>query len=194
MKIAVPLLLSILVLSSVTVSAQDYSHEISFYAGAGSMPSILEHFQDIGLFLLFPPLTKVIRTETETVTPALVLRYRNHLGTLVSLCGEFSYQQFEKRYILLDKEASASDIKYYTFMGRVDFTYVRSRLLQMYSGLGLGFSHATESGKDTGSASETYFALQINAVGLRVGEKVAGFMELGFGFNGIICGGITVRF
>jgi hypothetical protein len=64
----------------------------------------------------------------------------------------------------------------------------------MYSGLGFGISHASESGEDTESVNETCFAFQINAVGLRVGEQVAGFMELGFGFDGIIGCGITVRF
>ncbi|UCF06584.1 MAG: hypothetical protein JSV33_06030 [bacterium] len=188
------LVLSVLILSSGTASAQDYRHEVSFSVGVGSVPAILEEFRDVAMFLIFPPLASLIREDSEMAVPTLSLSYRHHLRKWLSLGGTFAYEQMERTYYFRDQETGTTDISYYTLMGRIDFTYVRLRLYQMYSGAALGISFSTERAENDESQGENYFAFQVNAVGLRVGERVAGFLELGLGFNGIVCAGMTGTF
>jgi len=184
-------ILLLLTLVSSNAYAQDQMHEISFFAGTGSLQDIAESFGDI-----FPTIITMgyIREETEMVTPVLGLNYRYHLNKVVSVGATFNYQQFENKFNLLDRSLFTTDTRYYTFMGRVDFTYLRRRIFQMYSGVGLGISHQNESGEDVESYNKTHFAYQANLVGLRLGKEVAGFLELGFGCNGIVAAGIAYQF
>lgn len=42
--------------------------------------------------------------------------------------------------------------------------------------------------------NSSYFNYKVTALGLRVGKKLAGFLELGFGFTGIVSAGISYQF
>jgi len=42
--------------------------------------------------------------------------------------------------------------------------------------------------------SDVHWTAQVTPLGLRFGEEIAGFLEFGFGYKGLICGGISVRF
>ena len=191
MKRTTLVILSLLTLVSSNAYAQDQMHEISLFAGTGSLQDIAESFADI-----FPTIISLgyIREETEMVTPVLGLNYRYHHNKIVSVGVTFNYQQFENKFYLLDLDLFTTDVRYYTFMGRVDFTYLRRNIFQMYSGVGLGISHQNESGEDIESYNKTHFAYQANLVGLRLGKEVAGFLELGFGCNGIVAAGIAYQF
>ena len=43
------------------------------------------------------------------------------------------------------------------------------------------------------SSSEVFFAFQVNLVGIRLGAAVGFFLEFGFGYNGVINGGLSFR-
>ena len=192
MKATALLALSILIVSSAAVCAQEYRHEVSVGVGLATVPDLLESFMTIAP-LLFAP-SWIVREESEWVIPALTVHHRYHASRLISVGINFTYQKFNRELYLLNERTSTSAINYYTVMGRVDFTYVRTRLFRMYSGAALGFSHATESGEDVEDSGETYFAFQVNAVGLRVGKQFAGYLELGFGFNGVMALGLMHQF
>jgi hypothetical protein len=81
-----------------------------------------------------------------------------------------------------------------------EYRYVNQGPIQVYSGLGLGFTYATEEltppselgvERDTGNIST--FAYQLNAVGVRIGKKFGGFAEFGYGYKGIINLGFSVQ-
>ena len=191
MKATLLLLLSVLIAASSPVSAQEGRNEVSVGVGFATVPDILESFMNVAPLIFTMGL---IREEVEWVIPAFTLHHRYHASRLISVGVNVAYQKFDRTLYLLDAHMSTSSINYYTFMGRVDFTYVRTRLFRMYSGAALGFSHARESGEDVEDRGETYFAFQINAVGLRVGKQFAGYLELGFGFDGVMAAGITHQF
>ncbi len=68
-----------------------------------------------------------------------------------------------------------------------DYTYFRREWVQLYSGAGLGMAVVMEEDVDEKEAeTEYWFAFQLNALGVRVGKRVAGFAELGFGYDGIL--------
>ena len=73
----------------------------------------------------------------------------------------------------------------------------------MYSKLGAGYSRAcyTTTGKDSDgdmtkdTSGSNLFNFQVSLVGFEAGNRtVRGFAELGFGEQGIIHGGLRLRF
>lgn len=89
---------------------------------------------------------------------------------------------------------------FYTLAIEWDYRYVNQGPIQVYSGVGLGFSYATEEftppaestlTAKTGNISN--IAYQINAVGVRLGKRYAGFVEFGYGYKGIINAGFSLQ-
>jgi len=191
MKKTALLVLSLLILSVAPASAQDYRHEVSGFVGAGSLQDIAESFANV--FVLIYSMGYV-QEDTKTSTPVLGLNYRYHLSRLFSVGGTFNYQQFKNRYSLLGTEFLETTTRYFTVMGRFDITYLRFELFQMYSGAAAGICLQNESSSGFDSNNHTFFGLQVNLVGLRIGKQLAGILELGFGCNGIAVAGMTYAF
>lgn len=91
--------------------------------------------------------------------------------------------------------------KYFTVMPQATFAYIANPCFELYSGLALGASFRSEILNPTSSSTykketSTMFlpAFQVNAIGVRVGKKLAGFAEIGFGAKGIINAGVSYRF
>lgn len=91
--------------------------------------------------------------------------------------------------------------QYYTVALEWEYRYVNHGNVQVYSGLGLGFTYGTEeltpppfepaTMASTGDISSV--AYQLNAIGIRVGKKFGGFAEFGYGYKGIINIGFSVQ-
>jgi hypothetical protein len=56
----------------------------------------------------------------------------------------------------------------------------------MYSGVGLAYFTSDEY--------NTNLSFQVNALGFRVGKKLAAYAELGFGYRGMINVGASLQF
>lgn len=89
---------------------------------------------------------------------------------------------------------------FYTVAVEWDYRYVNQGPIQVYSGIGLGFSYATE--EFTPSAESTLshktgnisnIAYQLNAVGVRLGKKYGGFIEFGYGYKGLVNAGFSLQ-
>lgn len=89
---------------------------------------------------------------------------------------------------------------FYTLAIEWDYRYVNQGPIQVYSGVGLGFTYATEefipaaeSTLDQNTGDISNIAYQINAVGVRLGKKYGGFVEFGYGYKGIINAGFSLQ-
>jgi hypothetical protein len=72
--------------------------------------------------------------------------------------------------------------------------YIRVRL---YGSLSYGVSILGDNHTGIGEVDESgpkFYAFQITPFAVRVGRQVAGFVELGFGYKGIVNGGLSFRF
>ncbi|WP_158978625.1 outer membrane beta-barrel protein [Cellulophaga sp. L1A9] len=67
-----------------------------------------------------------------------------------------------------------------------DYRYISNPKFQMYSGLGIAYFSS--------EAFESNTSFQINALGFRVGKKLAAFAELGFGYKGFLALGASLQF
>ncbi|MFT5943425.1 MAG: hypothetical protein ACI9Q4_002698 [Sediminicola sp.] len=82
-----------------------------------------------------------------------------------------------------DKEREFTNI---TFALETDYRYVSKPSFQMYSGVGLAYFTSDEY--------NTNLSFQVNALGFRVGKKLAAYAELGFGYRGMINVGASLQF
>lgn len=80
------------------------------------------------------------------------------------------------------------------------YRYQNLKKVQLYSGLGIGYTFGSEtldppseSGKTSSSGSINKFAWQINALGIRIGNSIAGFIEFGYGYKGIVNVGLSIQ-
>jgi len=92
--------------------------------------------------------------------------------------------------------AAAANI--YTLMGTAKFDWFRTRsdIFGMYSKVGLGVMamHGEMAEDDLMSGTLWLPTGHLSLVGLEVGRGFSGFMELGFGFQGVAQFGIRARF
>ncbi len=88
----------------------------------------------------------------------------------------------------------------FSVMPDVKFEYLRRKYVTLYSGLSLGIALAHSSGYDLAPYNaildkwQTAVAYQITYFGLRVGNRVFGSAELGYGYKGYINLGVGLRF
>ncbi|SKB28670.1 hypothetical protein [Maribacter arcticus] len=73
-----------------------------------------------------------------------------------------------------------------TFAVETDYRYVSKPSFQMYSGIGVAYF--------TSDQYDTNLSFQINALGFRVGKKLAAYAELGFGYKGMAQLGASYQF
>lgn len=79
---------------------------------------------------------------------------------------------------------------------RVNWITAEDNSFQMYSGASFGLGFVTEKHSVRGNDDESYKmpAIHINGLGLRFGDKFAGFMELGMGSRGFMSFGFSYRY
>jgi hypothetical protein len=88
---------------------------------------------------------------------------------------------------------------FYTLAAEVELRYVNKGIIQVYSGVGLGFTFGQETlsataAHPTESSGNLYRpAFQLNVAGIRIGNKIAGFAEFGYGYKGIVNLGLSVQ-
>lgn len=80
------------------------------------------------------------------------------------------------------------------------YRYQNLKKVQLYSGIGFGYSLGSETltppaetGNPAISGNINRIAYQINAIGIRIGNNIGGFLELGYGYKGIVNVGFSVQ-
>jgi hypothetical protein len=170
----------------------EYKNDISFGLGAFTYPDIVESGRDIGGFI---GLGGIVRSESKRDGLAYILNYGRVVKEDVKLSLSFGFQKFDVDLYAINYQVATLEFSYYTFMVRGDYTWYRKGWTNLYSGAALGLSAVTEEHEEEDlDETEYYFAFHVNAIGARLGNRVAGFVELGFGYSGILSAGITAAF
>lgn len=97
----------------------------------------------------------------------------------------------------LQRKKRYSDV-HTTILGTAQWQYITKANFEAYSALGLGpslrFRKIQQNDFDDIEASPVLFlGYQITAWGMRFGKKTAGFVELGYGYKGILSAGLSVK-
>jgi len=99
-----------------------------------------------------------------------------------------------------DKQMREINRYYMTYAIEPKFNYIAKPAFQLYGYLGFGATVVT-FGKaifDNGSEAEIsrvpYFNMHVTPLGVRFGKEFGGFVEFGYGYKGILNGGLSYRF
>lgn len=96
-----------------------------------------------------------------------------------------------------DVPSGISSTNYHTLAGEFQYNYISKPYFRIYSILGAGVTSYTEKYKPNAGSTETnsaaHFNFQITPIGVKVGNRIGFFGELGFGYKGLISAGLYAR-
>lgn len=128
------------------------------------------------------------------------LDYYRAISKNLKVGGALVYEQVSRDSYFDKKFNGKTETNYISVMPQIKFLYIAKPAFELYSGLAAGASlryeeyNSTDQGVKSQKESDIFFAFQANLLGIRVGKKLAGFAELGFGNKGILNAGISYRF
>ncbi len=128
--------------------------------------------------------------------PTFGLTYRYAIVNRWMVQADGFYQKMsEDLYVNNEKNG---DLKYsYITVGLgTDYRYISKEYFQMYSGAAVAYTSESidYAGQGEAPKGDGFFNYQLTAAGFRVGKKLAGFAELGFGYKGIANVGVSYQF
>ncbi|WP_223609591.1 hypothetical protein [Chryseobacterium sp. OSA05B] len=131
-----------------------------------------------------------------------VLTDRIKVGLDLAYSTNKTYYLIENNYTK-DKVTTVVKDQFYIIMPTASYSYIKKGLFDFYGTLsaGVAFNKVKYSIKNNNSLSlqnpdqsSTLFAYQITPAGLRVGKKIGGFVEAGFGYKAVLVAGIDYKF
>jgi len=120
----------------------------------------------------------------------------------VGLAAIYESQKHDKTSIIPDMQGLHHIYREYflTFLAHAHYHWLQKGILDLYSGAGGGicFNQKKDSRNDFRNVKnnrfQTGFAYQLTPLGLRIGKRPGGFIELGYGYKGLIAAGFSYRF
>lgn len=130
---------------------------------------------------------------------AIHLGYNYSLSDKFTIGAFFTYEQIKSDVKSGNNAIGDMNATFYTISIESYYHYMRKEKINMYSGLGLAYSfgsinfNSSTTTEDSFSSTANIPNFQIIGFGIRGGNTFAGFAEVGFGYKGIICAGISVK-
>src|SRR5699024_7083076 len=96
-------------------------------------------------------------------------------------------------YYVTDRFSAGLDLSYqkmdaFLILPKAEFKYLNKRIIQLYGNAAAGLALFKANGTNA-----TSFAFQVNPIGLRIGNRLGGFFELGAGLKGFFTLGLSFR-
>lgn len=121
----------------------------------------------------------------------LHISYQRSLNNKLKVGVDFSYAKFE--YKSENTREVSYTGHYLAIAPQFEFSYIRRNFFELYANASVGLNKLfCTIDKETVSNHGTTF--QVNPIGIRVGKKLAGFLEAGFGYSGYVNLGISYKF
>ncbi|WP_062052902.1 hypothetical protein [Aquimarina longa] len=121
----------------------------------------------------------------------LHLNYQRRLSDKTKIGVDFSYTNFD--YKNKNNKSDSYKIHYLAIAPQFEYSYIRKNFFELYGNVSAGLNRSF-SKVDKKSISNYGFAFQVNPIGIRVGKKLGGFLEGGFGYNGFVNLGVSYKF
>ncbi|WP_372950813.1 hypothetical protein [Mariniphaga sp.] len=92
------------------------------------------------------------------------------------------------------KNQSVNHYKYsaFTISPEIDFRYIQRNMFTLYSSAAVGLTFLEEE-VNRSTEKRNYADAHLSLIGLRYGQKLGAFAELGFGFKGLINFGMNLK-
>lgn len=195
MKKSLVLLLFALPLVTLSQSGSDFDSKgkTEFHVGYGLLtaPDLINGFSNLFTGALLPGMVERIDSKGFGTVFGGIDYY---LGNRFALGIQYDYASFENQYEMQNESNASLKNRYHTIMVRGKGIWVNKPQFQLYSAFSAGpsFVHAENDKKET--KDNVTFAFQGSPVGIRVGNHFAFFLEAGFGYQGMVSGGLSARF
>lgn len=117
-----------------------------------------------------------------------------HPGEKTEIGIQINFVAYDQTFELRNGGTGMMKTSFFTPMAHGKYSWVKQKYFQFYSAASVGATFVT--GKNTGGEKDrhTTIAFQLSPAGIRVGNTVAFFIESGFGFQGLLSGGISLQF
>lgn len=174
--------------------AQESKHEIQLGAGIWSTTEIVDIFGNV----LATGLTGgAYQSKDATYSGAFHLGYKYSIAPKIAIGGIFVYENSSSDAYIDNASAGQFKNNYYTLAAEMDYKYIKKKNLSLYGVLGAGatlYGQKYEESNKNVSENTVNFNFQISPLCIKLGNKVGGFAELGFGYKGILSVGFFTRF
>jgi len=184
--------------TSMNAQAQndEIRHEISISYGGPTTSfwaSIGTHFADA----FFQGMGGA-KYENTSFFGSLSAEYFYHVAPSIGIGGILCYTQDNDDILNSGSKVGSRTIRYITVMPAVKWNYLRRNHFGMYmkAAVGYSFRHLGETykGQDE-SKNDGIFNVQLSLLGIEAGSRhVRGFVELGFGEQGVALAGLRFKF
>lgn len=179
-----------------------FRNDITLHYGIGSAQSFVNILS--GAFMIIPSAINHMEFDTFHSTGAIGVSYQRCLNKVVSVGAVVNYDRGWSKYHNKN-DASITGIfstDWLSLMATLRLYWFRTPGFAMYSKFALGAGLMGSSAKSTknGETEKTPYnpsvtwSAQISPIGLEFGGRFRGFLENGFGMEGILVGGIKYYF
>ncbi len=180
-----------------TVKAQDKplgKNEISAGYGILSYPEMFDEFSGFWSNVFG---SDSIKSVTGPNYGTLSFGYQRTLGKVISLGVTASINPILSNLVYKKGTTGTSAEMAFSLMPKMEITYVQHGVFAAYSAIAVGVSYLTRKVNNDNGTTESgtlwRVGYQVSLVGLRVGKNVGGFLELGFGYQGICRLGLSAK-
>ena len=188
------IIISLLLVFSATIFAQDKKHEIVLGYGIMTNYGIEEVIINITCVIVTFGLYDI---EYESGTGAFLFGYRYFPIEKFSIGIDGAYTKIKDVVKSHDTIVVGNINKhFYTLAPYAANYYIKKKKIRVYSGIMLGYTFGKDNYKSNDGAEENgnygRIAYQLNAIGVRFGTKVGGYVEIGYGYKGMLNFGLSV--
>lgn len=188
-------LLAVFFLSGVNLYSQERKHEIELGIGIWNLNEIINTATDIIVSTI--PNDAVM--EDGNSLASIHVGYKYRVANRFGVGGLFAFDYATSNAVYADDKIGDFKKIHYTLAAEADFIYLNFEKFKMYALAGVGvtmynlnFKAGDAIYKDD-SKSLFYPTFQLSPVGIKYGERFGGFLELGFGYRGILNVGMFYR-
>lgn len=184
------------VLFSTAGFGQTRRHDLSLHFGVLSSDQVIDIFGDPALIVI--PLGTYNKEDMKFgVVPFLTYHYS--ANDRFGFGGAIGYYSVSGALVEPGGDVIAGDFREKSTIAaaELDYHWIMRPGFQLYSGAGFGVKvrrGTYTDGAGTDTVTRVLPAFHLNAVGLRVGRKVAFFAELGIGYKGMLAIGLNGQF
>lgn len=179
----------------------EFQHELRAQVSDGS-PLVIMHNMVFGVTNAFNSMAGYkAKEDGGDIIGHYGLGYKYHVNSKFNAGVDVSFQNSTVKYELTHPSEETQEGKrkfnMLLIMPTAELKYLDRTKVKLYGNVALGvgfltYKETVERGGSDYDDSITSFAFQFNPIGIRVGQKIAGFAEFGFGYKGFVSLGVSM--
>jgi len=174
--------------------AQDYKHEFDIGYGIANTSTILNVFSN----LIVSTVTAGTYSSNTSHIGSFHLSYKFLLNERVGLGGTYVYTNSTSDALYQEVPVGEFTNNYHTAALEMDYKYINNPKWVLYSTAGFGANFYVQRYAPIDGEAKTKTVVhpdfQLSLLGIKYGTSFGVFAEAGFGYKGIISGGLFTRF